>query len=64
MKVGLHRAENEAHHRSHSVAKELSEGESKMKGSKWPSKLRIQISIIVVLVFIIWIFLQNPARWG
>jgi hypothetical protein len=35
-----------------------------MKGSKWPSKVRIQISIIVVLVFLIWIVLQNPARWA
>ena len=35
-----------------------------MKGSKWPSKLKIQISIIAALVFIIWIVLQNPTRWG
>jgi hypothetical protein len=31
---------------------------------KWPSKVRIQIGIIAVLVFIIWVVLQNPARWG
>ena len=35
-----------------------------MKGSKWPGKLKFQIWIIVALVFIIWIILQNPARWG
>jgi hypothetical protein len=35
-----------------------------MKGWKRPSKLVIQISIIGVLIFAIWIVLQNPARWG
>jgi type IV secretory pathway TrbD component len=35
-----------------------------MKGWKWPSKLGIQIWIIAVLVFVIWIVLQKPARWG
>jgi hypothetical protein len=35
-----------------------------VKSSKWPSKLKIQIAIIVGLVFLIWIVLQNPARWG
>ena len=39
-------------------------GESKVKSWKWPGKLKIQIWIIVALVFIIWIILQNPARWG
>jgi 4-amino-4-deoxy-L-arabinose transferase-like glycosyltransferase len=39
------------------------EGEGKVKSTKWPSKLRIQIWIIVILVFVIWIVLQNPARW-
>lgn len=35
-----------------------------MKGLKWPTKLKLQIGIILILVFIIWIFLQDPARWG
>jgi hypothetical protein len=35
-----------------------------VKGWKWPSKLKIQIGVILALVFIIWIFLQNPALWG
>jgi hypothetical protein len=35
-----------------------------MKGWKGSNQLRIQIWIIVALVFIIWIILQNPARWG
>jgi hypothetical protein len=35
-----------------------------VKGWKWPSKLKIQIWVIAALVFIIWIILQNPARWG
>ena len=30
-----------------------------MKGWKWAGKLRVQIWIIVVLVFIIWIVLQK-----
>jgi hypothetical protein len=30
-----------------------------MKGWKWAGKLRVQICIIVVLVFIIWIVLQK-----
>jgi hypothetical protein len=31
---------------------------------KWPSKLEIQIGIIALLVLMIWIMLQHPARWG
>jgi hypothetical protein len=34
-----------------------------MKNWKWPSKLGIQLCIIAVLIFVIWIVLQNPARW-
>jgi hypothetical protein len=39
-------------------------GEVEMKGWKWTGLLRIQLGIIGALVFIIWIILQNPARWG
>jgi hypothetical protein len=35
-----------------------------VKDWKWPSKLEIQFGIIAVLVLIIWIMLQHPARWG
>ena len=35
-----------------------------MTGLKWSSKLRIQLGVIVALVFIIWIILHKPARWS
>jgi hypothetical protein len=34
-----------------------------MKGWKWAGKLRVQICIIVVLVFIIWIVLQSSPAY-
>jgi hypothetical protein len=34
-----------------------------MNGWKWPNKLKIQIWVFAALVFLIWIVLQNPARW-
>ena len=34
-----------------------------MKDWKWPGKPGIQLWIIAVLIFVIWIVLQNPARW-
>jgi hypothetical protein len=34
-----------------------------MKDWKWPGKPSIQLWIIAVLIFLIWIVLQNPARW-
>jgi hypothetical protein len=40
------------------------ESEGKVKNWKWPSGLKIQIGLIAALVFIIWVVLQNPARWG
>jgi hypothetical protein len=30
----------------------------------WAGKQKIQIWIIAALVFLIWIVLQDPARWG
>ena len=48
----------------HAAGRAGAEGETEVKGSKWPGKLKFQIWIIVALVFIIWIILQNPARWG
>jgi hypothetical protein len=30
-----------------------------MKGWKWAGELRVQICIIIVLVFMIWVVLQN-----
>jgi hypothetical protein len=35
-----------------------------VKDWKWPSNLKIQIGVILALVFLIWISLQNPALWG
>jgi hypothetical protein len=51
--------------RSHPPAcRDRAEGESKVKSWKRPSKLEIQIGFIAVLVLIIWVMLQHPARWG
>ena len=46
------------------AGQDRADGETKVKSSKWPGKLKFQIWIIVALVFIIWIILQNPERWG
>jgi hypothetical protein len=46
------------------VTRGAAKGEGKVKDWKRPTKLQIQIGVILVLVFIIWIMLQNPARWG
>jgi glucose uptake protein GlcU len=35
-----------------------------VKGWKWPSRMEFQIGIIALLVLIICIMLQHPARWG
>jgi hypothetical protein len=41
------------------IFSEQAKGDGEMKGWKWAGKLRVQIWIIVVLVFIIWIVLQK-----
>jgi hypothetical protein len=41
------------------IFSEQAKGDGEMKGWKWAGKLRVQICIIVVLVFIIWIVLQK-----
>jgi hypothetical protein len=46
------------------VTRGAAKGEGKVKDWKRPTKLQIQIGVILVLIFIIWIMLQNPARWG
>jgi hypothetical protein len=39
------------------------EGEGEMKGWNGPETLRVQICIIIVLVFVIWIVLQRQYYW-
>jgi hypothetical protein len=35
-----------------------------VNNDKWPGMLKIQISVIAALLFVIWIVVQNPAQWG
>ena len=37
---------------------------AKRKAGNGPSKLKIQIGVILALVFLVWILLQNPAVWS
>jgi hypothetical protein len=39
------------------------EGEEMNEG-KWAKTVKIQVGVIIVLVFVIWVALQNPAQWS